>query len=498
MAELECSGRCFKGWLRSNVLLLLTLGGVIIGFIIAVLVKPLDPSDNAIMWINFPGELFMRALKCCILPIIVSSVITAVASLDVKTNSKMGGIAFAFMVIAVVLAVILGMVLTFAIRPGASFSDASEEAQSKKVAYYETQDVFADLFRNLFTDNIVKACFQKAYTSYELDINETYDTSLNETLKKIDVLSKSVAYTGGSNYLGVLVFSIAFGTAMSVERKQTAVMLDFFMAMRVIVFQIITVLLWLLPIATISLIAGSLLRVDNIIGVLISLGLFSVTVLVGLAIHTFITVPLLFFAFTRKNPFKPYLTGSFKPGLFLTIVRSSIATMAEILKACERIGMNQKVYDFVVPLSISFKKDGSAVFIVSSCIWLAQTKGIAFSAGSVISTGIMAMAMAMCLPGVPSASVVAVATIASTAGLPLENIGVLFAMEWLLDALRGGVNGISYVMNTGAVDVRMANTFSETEDPAKARALDDDELGDENAIALNSSNVNVNEKGTYL
>ncbi|XP_070535780.1 excitatory amino acid transporter 3-like [Ptychodera flava] len=165
--------------------------------------------------------------------------------------------------------------------------------------------------------------------------------------------------------------------------------------------------------------------------------------------------------------------------------------MAEVLKACERIGMNQKVYDFVVPLSISFKKDGSAVFIVSSCIWLAQTQGLEVSAAGVITTGIMAIAMALCLPGVPSASIVAVATIASTAGLPFENIGVLFAMEWLLDSLRGGVNGISFVLNTGAVDVRMADTFHEPLTSKADYATNDDESGEGEVIALNSTNANI-------
>ncbi|XP_070535782.1 excitatory amino acid transporter 1-like [Ptychodera flava] len=484
MAALECSGRCLKAWLKSNVLLLLTLLGVVIGFVIAILVKPLDPSYNAIMWINFPGELFMRALKCCILPIIVSSVITAVASLDLKTNSKMGGFAFAYMIISIVLAVLLGLILSLAIQPGKSFNEATDESETREVAYYETQDVFADLFRNLITDNIVKACIQTAYTDYDLNTTTIFDTNINETLEQIEVLSKSVGYGGGTNYLGVLLFSMVFGMAMTVEREQTAVMLKFFVAMRVIIFKIITVLLWLLPIATISLIAGSILRVDDVVGVLISLGLFSATVIAGLAIHTFITIPLIYVAFTRKNPFKPVLVGSFRPGLFVVIVRSSIASMVEIMNACQRIGMNQRVYDFVIPLSISFKKDGSALFIVCSSLWLAQTEGYSLSAGNIVSIAIMASALAMSLPGIPSTSLVAIATIAGTAGISVENIGVLFAMEWLLDALRGGVNGISYVVNAGVVDDKMAGQFRDALTTTKTDDVKNNEWGEDNNIIV--------------
>ncbi|XP_077993430.1 excitatory amino acid transporter-like [Glandiceps talaboti] len=458
MGDLKCSKQCCTSWLRANILLLLTLAGVVVGFILAILLKNVDPSDDAIMWINLPGELFMRALKCAILPIIVSSVITAVASLDIKTNSKLGAIAFAFMVIAIVTAVLLGVVLTLAIKPGKAFN---QEVVERELSYYETQDVFIDLFRNLITDNIVKACLQTAFTTYELNTTSLFDNTTNKTTEDVEVLSKELAYGGGTNYLGVLLFSMVFGMAMSVEREHTGVMLDFFMAMRVIVFKIITVLLWVLPVASISLIAGSILSVDSIIDVFISLGLFAAVVIVGLGIHTFLTVPVIYLAFTRKNPYKPVMLGALRPGLFVTIVRSSIASTVEVLNACERIGMNPKVYDFVVPLSINFKKDGSAVFITCSCLWLAQTDGVALTAGNVVSISILAAALAMCLPGIPSSSLVAIATIASSVGIPLNNIGILFAMEWLLDALRGGTNGVSYVVNTGVVDTLMGDKLEE-------------------------------------
>ncbi|XP_006824952.1 excitatory amino acid transporter 2-like [Saccoglossus kowalevskii] len=499
MGRCKFSKDCMIGWLRDNALLLLTLIGVIVGFVLAIAIKPANPSDEVIMWINLPGELFMRALLCAVLPIIVSSIITAVASLDLKTNTKMSALSFAYMVLIIILAVVLGLVLALSIKPGNSFSEASsDETQSSSIQYYETQDVFADLFRNLITNNIVQACVQRVYTEYDLVQSTSTNNVTNKTEIDIEVLSKSVSYSSGTNYLGILIFSMAFGLAMSVEPEHTTVMLQFFNAMKIIIFKILTVVLWTLPIATTSLIAGALLKVDDLLDVMVSLGLFSATVIVGLLIHTFFTIPLVYFIWTRKNPFV-ILMKSARSSIVVMVIRSSIGAMPEMFKSCERIGMHEKIYDFVVPLSVNFKKDGSAVFIAISCVWLAQTEGITLDAGQIVTIGIMASALSMCLPGIPSTSLVSIATIASSAGIPYKNIGVLIAMEWLLDAMRGGVNGASYVINTAIVDDKMASemrlvdemhaTEKDWKDTDGASIAMSDDVIDEKNLAVATENT---------
>nr|XP_006824951.1 PREDICTED: excitatory amino acid transporter 2-like [Saccoglossus kowalevskii] len=295
----------------------------------------------------------------------------------------------------------------------------------------------------------------KVYTEYDLLESTSTNNVTNKTEIDVVVLSKSVSHSSGTNYLGILIFSMAFGMAMSVEPEHTNVMLQFFNAMKTIIFKILTVVLWTLPIATTSLIAGALLKIDDLLGVMVSLGVFSATVIAGLFIHTFCTIPLVYFIWTRRNPYV-ILFKSARSSIVVVVIRSSIGAMPEIFKSCERIGMHEKIYDFVVPLAINFKKDGSTVFITCSCIWLAQTEGITLDAGQIVTIAIMTAALSLCLPGIPSTSLVAIATIASSAGIPYNNIGVLIAMEWLLDAIRSGVNGASHVINTAIVDAKMA------------------------------------------
>lgn len=127
--------RCLQ-WLRQNLLLFLIMVGVGAGFIVGILVndsvqKSTDPTPKeAAMYISFPGEIFIRMLKMIILPLIVSSIIVAVAVLDNKSTGKLGKRAIIYYMSTTVLAVILGIILVSSIKPGATkFAGKPKEQQ---------------------------------------------------------------------------------------------------------------------------------------------------------------------------------------------------------------------------------------------------------------------------------------------------------------------------------------------------------------------------------
>ncbi|XP_077981567.1 excitatory amino acid transporter 3-like isoform X2 [Glandiceps talaboti] len=455
MAGLKCSKSCCVGWMKDNRLLLLTIVGVIIGFVLAVAIKPYDPSDDVIMWIGIPGELFLRGLKCSVIPLVMSTVISAVGSLDRKTNGKLGLITMIYILSVSLLAPITGVILTLAIKPGSSFGELS--SPNFQPSYYESQDIIADLFRNIFTDNIVLACLKKVHTEYDVNITTKLGNGSSITPSNTDVLDKWTVYGDGTNMLGILVFSIVFGMALGLERESTRKMLEIVSSLKSIIFCMLTAFIWCLPVGTASLIAKAMLLVDDVGAVFQSLGLFAATVLAGLCIHVFVTLPLIYFVTTRRNPFK-LIVGTVRCCVMGMVIKSSTATMPEIFRCCEQNNhFRKQITSFCIPLNIAFKTDGSALFIASSSLWLAQTANITPTVGQVVTITIISWTLSMCLPSVPSASLVAIATVVGSTGIPFENIALLVAMEWLLDAVRTAVNIISDCICTGIVDARVGS-----------------------------------------
>lgn len=148
--QLCCSKLCRR--LRSELLLFLILIGVVFGFIVGVFInKPVgdikDPERRAstLMLIGFPGELFMNMLKMLILPLIIASLVCALAALDAKATSRIGRRALLYYIATTILAVILGISLVVIMRPG---KGGKTEEATKEIEEYRTLDAFLDLIRS--------------------------------------------------------------------------------------------------------------------------------------------------------------------------------------------------------------------------------------------------------------------------------------------------------------------------------------------------------------
>ena len=143
--------RSFGRFLRRNLLLILIIAGCIIGFIIGVLanepvqnIKHKEERKTTLMLIGFPGELLMNMLKMLVLPLIVASLITAIASLDSKAAGKVGRRTVIYYAVTSFLATILGIALVMAIKPGEINKEKEFQKNSDPL---RTLDGFLDLIR---------------------------------------------------------------------------------------------------------------------------------------------------------------------------------------------------------------------------------------------------------------------------------------------------------------------------------------------------------------
>ncbi|VDK82145.1 unnamed protein product [Dibothriocephalus latus] len=189
-----------------------------------------------------------------------------------------------------------------------------------------------------------------------------------------------------------------------------------------------------MPIGVCFMIAGPIAAIRDPVGAFSQLGLFAGTVTLGLLMHISLMF-LIYTIFTRANPFR-LLPYCFRTWIISVTTLSPIITIPELYKASDALGIDPTLSRFVVPLSATIKGDGSAVFIAASSLFIAQLTQSPLTAGTVVIVCLLSASAVLAIPNIPSASIVILVTILSSLGIPVNHVGLLFALEWLLDRLR--------------------------------------------------------------
>uniref|UniRef100_S4RK46 Amino acid transporter n=1 Tax=Petromyzon marinus TaxID=7757 RepID=S4RK46_PETMA len=274
-----------------------------------------------IVYFSFPGDVLMRMLKLIILPLIVSSMITGLASLDSNVSGKIGGLAVAYYLSTTVLAVLLGIALVLLIKPGVSQS-TDEIDRTGSTPNATTVDTLLDLVRNMFPENLVQACFQQYRTRRsEIDpevvivnstaspVTTTLSMALSTNVTVIKEFRLTGEYSSGINVLGLIVFCVAFGSVIRRMGPSGEILAAFFDALNEATMRIVAIIMWYMPIGIFFLVAGKIMEVDDW-EIFRKLGLYMATVLSGssLAIHSLVVLPLIYFIVVRRNPFS-YIAG---------------------------------------------------------------------------------------------------------------------------------------------------------------------------------------------
>ncbi len=143
--QAECCQTKAARFFRSNLLLILLILSLGLGIGVGAAMREIDPplNERELMYFRFPGDLLMRMLRCLIIPLIVSSLISGLAGLDSRASGKMGGYAIAYYLSTTLLAVLLGILLVTTIKPGVGVEQEAEgTAEPANIA-----DSFLDLVR---------------------------------------------------------------------------------------------------------------------------------------------------------------------------------------------------------------------------------------------------------------------------------------------------------------------------------------------------------------
>jgi len=494
-------------WKREKLLIFIVLA-VFLGLLIGLLInKPIQDIDepekgNILIFLGFPGEILMRMLKMLILPLIMTSLIVGLAELDQKSSGRLGRRAVLYYMSTTGIAVLLGIILVVSIKPGSHGGDkefSSDENQVKT----RTMDTILDLLRNMFPDNIVQACVEGIQTSAkEIKIEKSrfiystkdhstqsgeikvYNSTHNVSITyDIATVANKSAYKSGTNILGIVVFSIAIGMLLGKLGKKARPFTEWIIILNDIIMLLVNYVMWYSPIGIWSLITTKFASMNDISGTFAGLGYYITTVIVALAIHSFINLPLIYFVMTRENPFL-FIQGTVQALLTAFGTSSSSATLPVTFKCLENnIGIDRRVTRFVLPIGATINMDGTALYEAVAAIFIAQSTGMSLDVGQYIAISLTATLASIGAAGIPQAGLVTMLMVLQTVGLPEDSVTLIISVDWFLDRIRTTVNVLGDCIGAGIVAHLSRDDLTET--------TIENEFNDKDA-SLKSANEKIN------
>jgi Na+/H+-dicarboxylate symporter len=377
---------------------------------------------------EFCGDMFLKALKLLVIPLVVTSMICGITSLgDIRRLGRIGALTIGYYITTTSIAVTLGIVLVEMIQPGKG-----------------ADDTFAYVTENVQANENVRAI------ETLLNVFRGHPDAPNSGM----VPSNIFAAASETNVLALIVFALVFGGALTTLGDRGKVVVDFFQGANDAVMQMVRLVMWFAPIGIFGLVAFNIANKGGgaAFGAEVAkLGKYVATVSIGLVLHSLILCALLWI-FTRRNPLR-YLLGVARALLTaLTTASSSAALPITIECVEENCGVSKKSAGFVLPLGATVNMDGTALYEAVAVIFIAQSLGMPLGMGALIVIFFTATLAAIGAAGIPEAGLVTMVIVLTAVGLPIAGIGLILAIDWFLDRLRTTVNVFGDSVGAAVVD----------------------------------------------
>jgi len=385
--------------LTKNILL-----GMFFGLLFGAVIFYLDPLPEYFTFFigtylfNLGGDIFINLLKLMIVPLVFFSLVTGISSLgSLKSlgniTLKTIGLYLTTTAIAVSLSLLVGSIF----RPGSGYSSdlsVSPDSLPEGQGTYET-------ILGIFPSNIIQAM-------------------------------------ADNQMLAIVFFSIIFGLALNKTNHLTDNISKAFEKLNIVFMQLVIMIISFAPIGVFCLI-GKFVISDGL-NVFQEAFMYVILLISVLILHTFFTYSLMLRFFTNLS-----VVTFFKKmkdvAIFAFSTSSSAATIPVTLNTVENnLGVNKNVASFVVPVGATINMDGTAIMQGMATIFIAQMSGIELSLIEYVQVVILAVATSIGTAAVPSAGTITLIIILQQFGLPLEAIGIILAVDRILDMIRTSVN----------------------------------------------------------
>lgn len=380
---------------------------IFIGLILGIIVGAIFyGNETAQSFLQPFGDIFLRMIKMIVVPIIVSSLIVAVAGVgDLKAVGKLGAKSLSYFVVVTMIAIAVGLISANIIQPGAGVNMNNLE-QTDISTYVDTAETkqhesFVDTLVHIVPSNPVKAMVE-------------------------------------GDMLAIIFFSVLFGLSIAAIGEKGKPVFRFFQGVAEGMFYLTNMVMKFAPIGVFALIGVTISKFG--LESLIPLGKLALSVY-GTMIFFVIVILGLIAKFVGFNIFT--LIKLLKEELILAFsTASSEAVLPKIMEKMEKAGCPKHIATFVIPTGYSFNLDGSTLYQALAAIFIAQMYGIDLSMYEQITLMLVLMITSKGIAGVPGVSFVVLLATLGTVGIPIEGLAFIAGIDRILDMGRTVVNVI--------------------------------------------------------
>jgi len=357
-------------------------------------------------YVGWMGELFMKALKMIVVPLIFTSIICGIINIgDVGSLGKLGLKTMLYYLTTSLFAIVTGLLVVNLLQPGVGadlgFVQSVEDIEAAKGSFGKT-------LINIIPENI------------------------------FDAIAKG-------KILSIIFFSLLMGFfIVKLTKKHREFMVTTMNSGFELMMKITGFIIKFTPYGVFGIVAVVVGEqagdTEALLNIVERLGIYMLAVIIALAIHFFILLPLLLKFVAKINPWM-HLRAMSTPLLTAFSTSSSSATLPLTMDAIEnKAGVSNKVTSFVLPLGATINMDGTALYECVAAMFIAQAYGIDLSIMDQVIVVITALLASIGAAGIPMAGLVMMSVVLTAVGLPLEGIGLILAVDRILDMFRTSVN----------------------------------------------------------
>jgi len=395
--------------------------GLILGLIYGIIAANSGWRTFTTEWISPFGIIFINLLKLIAVPLVLSSLITGVASLsDLKKLSRIGGKTIAIYVGTTTVAVTIGLVSVNIIQPGSKVPDQ------------------------------MKAELQETYKKdAALKSGSAQNIKTRGPLQPIVDMVPSNFFSSASsnrNMLQVVFVALFLGIGLiQIPKDKGKPVLDFFEGLNEVVIKLVDLIMLMAPIGVFALIAQTMNKVvgddlSQVMELLSALGYYMLAVIIGLIAHGAITYTGLLITIT-KMPLNLFYKGIAPAQLLAFSTSSSGATLPVTMECCEdELGVSEEVSSFVLPLGATVNMDGTALYQAVAAVFIAQTLGMNLDLSSQLTIILTAVLASIGTAAVPGAGIIMLVIILEAVGVPSAGIALILGVDRILDMMRTVIN----------------------------------------------------------
>lgn len=412
--------------------------GLILGLLFGVTAASQGWGGFTNDWIAPFGKIFINLLKLIAVPLVLSSLITGVASLsDLKKLSRIGGKTITIYITTTAIAVTIGLIAVNILEPG------STVPEDMKIKLQNT--------------------YQSAASGKLEAAQEVKERSVLQPVVDIVPSNFFSSASNNRNMLQVVFVAIIIGIALiQIPKEKSRPVLEFMEGINDLVIKLVDNIMLLAPIGVFALIADTITSVagnniNNVIELLSALGFYMLAVIMGLVIHMLITYSVVLKLFSKMS-LKKFYQGIAPAQLLGFSTSSSGATLPVTMERCEdELGVSEEVSSFVLPLGATINMDGTALYQAVAAVFIAQTLGMDLSIVAQLTIVLTAVLASIGTAAVPGAGIIMLVIILEAINVPSAGIALILGVDRILDMMRTVTNV------TGDASVAVAVASSENQ-----------------------------------